>query len=70
MKSYKYRVFFATTHMEEVYAHGDDEAVILAQARQIQKGNEWRNIISIHIFKSRPSFDVLFPEKDYWRQIR
>ena len=70
MKNEKYLVRFATGQEEEVYAIGDQEAVILAKAQQIKKGNDWQKVTGLYIFKALPPVFGNAREKDYWRQIR
>jgi hypothetical protein len=41
MKQHLYRVLFNTGLFDEVWAFGEEEARIIAQARQIEKGNRY-----------------------------
>ena len=41
MKLYEYTVYFVTGKQENVWAIGEEEAIILAQAKQIQAGNAY-----------------------------
>lgn len=49
MKQYCYFVKFNTTQTEQVFAFCEAEAIILAQAKQIKKGNEYKHIKSVEI---------------------
>jgi hypothetical protein len=42
MRQYKFAVQFVTGLEEIVYAFNSAEAIILAQAKQINKGNDYR----------------------------
>ena len=45
MKHYRFEVNFVTRKMEFISAFGKQEAVILAQAKQINKGNDYKEMI-------------------------
>jgi hypothetical protein len=49
MRTYAFQVKFVTGKLEIVMAFNEEEAIILAQAKQIQKGYAWKNIVEIHI---------------------
>ena len=49
MRQYCYLVKFNTGQKEQVSAFCESEAIILAQAKQINKGNEYRYIKDIYI---------------------
>jgi hypothetical protein len=50
MKFTKFKILFATDIQVEVFALSKDEAVILAQAEQIQAGNMWRKILRVEAY--------------------
>jgi len=48
MKQYRYKVkFLSTGNNEVVFAFGENEAIILARAEQIKKGNKWNGAVSV-----------------------
>jgi len=49
VKQYCYFVKFQTGQSEKVMAFNESEAIILAQAKQIEKGNEYRYLKEIYI---------------------
>jgi hypothetical protein len=52
MKPSKFIITFATGIEVTVYAFGEKEAVILAQADQINAGNQWKRIARIDVIKA------------------
>ena len=48
MKDYCFVVKFATGLFSEVYASCKTTAMILAQADQIQKGNDYQHIVDVY----------------------
>ena len=48
MRQYCYLVAFRTGLSEKVMAFNEAEAIILAQAEQIKKGNEYRYIKDVY----------------------
>lgn len=48
MRQYAFNVKFMTGKSEQVMAFNKTEAIILAQAEQIKKGNEYKHISDIY----------------------
>ena len=51
MRQYCYLVKFQTGYSERVMAFNESEAIILAQAKQIEKGNKYRHIDKLSIIE-------------------
>jgi len=48
MRQYCFRIKFTSGKIEQVEAFNETEAIILAQAAQIKKGNEYKYIQDIY----------------------
>ena len=51
MRKYYYIVKFSTGQQENVAAYNEVEAIILAQAEQIKKGNQYKCIEEVYIIE-------------------